>query len=113
MYERPCSRESRKVGNPDEPLPPEGMSLLDVDASDIVLTTWKLAEDGRGTILRLQETGGKATEATIRLPPAAIHSASLCNSVEDELKDLNVSVNQIRLAFRPNEVLTVRLVRNR
>jgi hypothetical protein len=42
-----------KVGNPDEPLQPEGMSFLDVDSSNIVLTTWKLAEDGKGTILRL------------------------------------------------------------
>jgi alpha-mannosidase len=98
-----------KVGDPVEPLPPDGTSFLNIDSSNIVLVTWKIAEDGKGTILRLQETGGKATEANIRLPHAAIHSVSLCNSVEDKLTDVPMNGNQFHLAFHPYEVLTVRL----
>lgn len=99
-----------KVGDPAAPLPPDGMSFLDIDTSNIVLVTWKIAEDGKGTILRLQETAGKETTANIRLPQEATHSAFLCNSVEDKLTALPVSSNHIHLTFHPYEVLTVRLV---
>lgn len=98
-----------KVGNPDEPLPAEGTSFLAVDAPNIVLVTWKLAENGEGTILRLQETAGETTEATVHLPHGGVHFASLCNAVEDNLHDLAVTNNQIHLTFQPHEVLTVRL----
>ncbi len=98
-----------KVGNPDEPLPAEGTSFLEINNPNIVLVTWKLAEDGNGTILRLQETAGQATVATLSLPHSNVQSAILCNSVEDHLSDLSVSDHQIRLTFQPHEVLTVRL----
>ena len=99
-----------KAGNPDEPLPAEGTSFLDINAANVVLVDWKLAEDGNGTILRLQETAGQPAQGTVRLPRTTIQAASLCNSVEDNLRDLDVTGNQIHLAFHPHEVLTVRLV---
>jgi alpha-mannosidase len=100
-----------KVGNPERPLPAEGTGFLTVDAPNLALVAWKLAEDGNGTILRFQETAGKATEATIQFPHATIHSASLCNALEDKVQDLNVGGNNVRLTFRPYEVLTIRLIR--
>lgn len=98
-----------KAGNPNEPLPAEGTSFLEINAPNVALVTWKLAEDGNGTILRLQETAGQASEVTVRLPRTNIHSASLCNAVEDKLRDLDVAGNLIRLTIHPHEVLTVRL----
>ena len=32
---------------------------------DVVVTAWKLAEDGAGWIVRLQEAGGKGTDVTV------------------------------------------------
>jgi hypothetical protein len=98
-----------KAGDPDEPLPAEGTSFLEINSPNIVLVTWKLAEDGKGTILRLQETAGQSADVTVTLPYSKIQSAALCNSVEDHLHDLTVTNNQIHLAFRPHEVLTVGL----
>lgn len=98
-----------KVGNPDEPLPAEGTSFLEINAPNVALVTWKLAEDGKGTILRLQETAGKASEFTVQLPHTNIHSANLCNAVEDNLHDLHVAGNRIHLMIHPHEALTVRL----
>jgi hypothetical protein len=98
-----------KLGDPDRPLPAEGTSFLHIDAPNIVLVDWKLAEDGKGTILRLQETAGQSTEATVKLPHAIVGSASLCNAVEDNLRALDVTTDGVRLDFSPNEVLTVRL----
>ena len=73
-----------KAGNPDEPLPAEGTSFLDINAPNIVLVTWKLAEDGNGTILRLQETEGQSTEANVTLTHTNVQAANLLNSVEDQ-----------------------------
>jgi alpha-mannosidase len=98
-----------KIDDPERPLPAAGASFVRIDAPNIVLTDWKLAEDGKGTILRLQETAGRETMATISLPRSPIRSASLCNGVEDNLRTLDVTGNGVRLAFNPHEVLTVRL----
>jgi alpha-mannosidase len=99
-----------KVGNPDKPLPSDGASFLEISSANIVLVTWKLAEDGNGTIFRLQETAGHATETTISLPLTPPRSASLCDGVEDDLRSLDLSGKSIQLKFQPHEVLTVRIV---
>lgn len=99
-----------KVGNPDEPLPAEGASFLTIDNPNIVLVTWKLAEDGKGTILRLKETAGAPESVDIKLSHATLQSARLSNSVEDDLGELPVSENGIHVTFHPNEVVTVRLM---
>lgn len=100
---------ANQPGNTERPLPAEGRSFLEVDSPNIVLVTWKQAEDGKGTILRLQETSGRNTEAAIRLPYAKVQSANLCDSVEDNLHGLEAGDNQIHLTFHPHEVLTVRV----
>jgi alpha-mannosidase len=76
-------------------LPAEGTSFFTINAPNVAMVAWKLAEDGKGTILRLQETAGKTTNTTIHLPHSAIHSANLCNAVEDKLQKLNISGNEL------------------
>jgi alpha-mannosidase len=98
-----------KIDDPERPLPAQGTSFLQIDAPNVVLIDWKLAEDGNGSILRLEETAGQATKATIRLPHAYVQSASLCDSVEDNLHALQVDDNEVQVSFNPHEVLTVRL----
>ena len=98
-----------KIGNPQEPLPAAGTSFLELSNAKIELITWKQAEDGRGTILRLQEMAGESAETAVRLPHSVIRSAGLCNAVEDNLKSLPVAHNQIHLTFHPHEVLTIRM----
>ncbi len=98
-----------KVGNPPRPLPAEGASFLEVNQPNVVLVDWKISEDGRGTILRLQETAGRAGSAALKFPRARIKSATLCGGLEDDVQPLKVEVNSVNLAFQPNEVLTVRV----
>ena len=98
-----------KAGNKNEPLPAEGTSFLTIDAANVVLVTWKRAEDGKGTILRLEETAGRDEDASIALPHARIVAAHECNSVEDDLEELPVTNERLQLKFRPYEVKTVRL----
>jgi hypothetical protein len=97
-----------KVGNPPRPLPAEGASFLEMDQPGIVLVGWKTAEDGRGTILRLQEVAGKHARVSVKFTRSTLKSAALCNAVEDDLKSVEVVDNTLRLDFEPHEVLTVR-----
>jgi len=98
-----------KAGDPDRPLPPGGDSFLDTTGKDVALITWKRAEDGKGSILRLQEISGKAASTAIHLPHLEIESAHLCSGVEADLKELTVSQGGVQLSFKPFEVLTVRV----
>ena len=98
-----------KVGNPDRPLPAEGRGFLDTTNGRIALVTWKRAEDGNGTILRLQELTGKRSESVLHFPQHTIESAQLCSGVEDNLRKLPVDSDGIHLSFDPFEVLTIRV----
>ena len=99
-----------KPGDPSRPLPAQGEGFLEISPDNIALITWKLAEDGRGTILRLQEIAGKPTETMMRFPHMSIDSAQLCSGVEDNLRSLPVENNAVRLTFRAFEVLTIRVL---
>lgn len=99
-----------KAGNPVRPLPPAGQGFLQTQGADISLITWKRAEDGKGSILRFAETGGKQSEATIRLPQSHITAAALCSGVEDDKRPLPVENGVIHLSFNKFEVLTVRVI---
>jgi len=99
-----------KPGDPDRPLPAEGADFLRTTGEGVALVTWKKAEDGNGTIVRLQEIAGKPAKAAIELTKSRITSAQLCTGVEDNLRTLAVSGDQVRLTLRPFEVLTVRLL---
>jgi len=98
-----------KVGNPPRPLPPEGASFLEIDQPNIVLLTWKRAEDAQGTILRLYETGGRDTEASLRFLRTPVHTAHLANGVEDNLSALGIDGSSFRVSFHPHEVVTLRV----
>jgi alpha-mannosidase len=99
-----------KVGDPVRPLPAEGRGLLETDGQDVALITWKLAEDGNGTILRLQETAGKPTDTALHFSHTQIKSAQLCSGVEDDLQNLPVEGNRIPVSLKPFGVVTIRVV---
>ncbi len=99
-----------KVGNPPRPLPAAGEGFLRTDAPDVSLITWKQAQNGNGTILRLAETAGHAAEANIRFLHSTITSARLCSGVEDDKAVIPVANDSLRLSFKPFEVLTVRAI---
>lgn len=100
-----------KAGNPPRPLPPNGGGFLEVTAKNVALETWKEAADGKGMILRLAETAGQSTNALLRFNHLKFGSAHIDSGVEDNQQDLAVKDNSVRLAFKPFEVLTVRIDR--
>ena len=96
-------------GNPPRPLPAEGLSFLETDAANVALVTWKRAEAGEGTILRLLETAGRRTTASIRFPRFAIESAALTNAVEDDLRSLRTAKNSLEVTLDPHEAVSLRV----
>jgi alpha-mannosidase len=98
-----------KVGDPARPLPAEGSSFLDTSTNNVALVTWKQAENGNGSILRLQETGGQASAVAVHFLRSKIASAQLCTGMEDDLRAIPVESDSLHLTFQPFEVLTVRV----
>jgi alpha-mannosidase len=98
-----------KVGDPVRPLPETGAEFMRIGGDGVALITWKEAANGKGTILRLQEIAGRAQDATVRFPRWALKSAQLCSGVEDDLRDIPVEGEAIRVRLKPFEVLTVRV----
>jgi alpha-mannosidase len=90
-------------------LPNQEASLLQVDNPGVTLLAWKRAEDGDGTILRLQDTAGEQSSISIRSPFLKIERAWLCNLLEDNQTEIAIQDEDLRVSIKPFQVLTLRL----
>ena len=72
-------------------LPPREASLLEIANPGITLLTWKRAEDGDGTILRLQETAGKSSEIKIHSQYLTFERAWRCDLLEENQAELKMN----------------------
>jgi alpha-mannosidase len=100
---------SKAPGNLPGKLPNDEASLLEVDNSSVAVATWKLAEDGRGSILRLQETAGKPQSLGIRSAYLKMDQVWRCSLLEDNLQELKVDSHGIKIDVQPFEIVTLRL----
>jgi hypothetical protein len=90
-------------------LPNQEASLLEVDNPGVTLLTWKRAEDGDGTILRLQDTAGEQANILIRSAFLKFEQAWLCNLLEDNQNETAIQGEDLRVSIKPFQVLTLRL----
>lgn len=98
-----------KIGDPDRPLPARGASFLKIEGENVVLADWKLAEDGNGTIIRLQEIAGTPAEVKVRDPRKLLETAARTSAVEDDQHPLEVHSSSFEVNLHPFEVVTIRL----
>jgi alpha-mannosidase len=98
-----------KVGNPVRPLPAAGEGFVETSGANAALITWKKAENGDGTVMRLQELDGKPADVALHLTHGSIQSAKLCSGVETNIGDLPVQGGDIHVSLKPFEVVTVRV----
>ena len=91
-------------------LPSKEAKLISIKTPDVALITWKLAEDGRGSILRLEEIAGR--EGTLRLESEYLTftQAWRCSLVEDNQTALAISTGGVEIPIRPFEIVTLRIV---
>jgi len=97
-----CSIESQKGE-----LSPH-WSFLSVDCNNVVISTVKKAEDGKGTIIRLYEAFGQKNQATLTFG-LNVKKVVLTNLMEEEIEDLTVESNTVTFLFKPFEIQTIRI----
>lgn len=96
----------------DLPRPLDGRqeSFATVDDPALLLETWKPAEDGRGTILRFLDLGGKARTVTVSTPLLTIDKATETDAVERDGQALALDGEHgFRVEVHPHEIVTVRV----
>ena len=102
--------ESDQVGPSPTPHALHGASasFLHLSADSVVATTWKLAEDGDGSILRLEETAGRAETVAVDSSYLRLSRVWLCNVLEEKSKELPVAADGIHLTIPAYGVVTLR-----
>lgn len=89
---------------------PAAASLISLSPGSILLVTMKRAEDGRGTILRLYESEGRAVQAQVGLPLTPITWAALTEITEHDRQELPVKDGIVTVEFMPFGVRTLRVI---
>jgi hypothetical protein len=102
-----------KFGNPERPLTTAPTTFLGVDAPNVTVENWKVAENGEGTVVRLLETAGTATEAHLTLPLFHLERVWLATAAEDNREELKVSGHSVEVTLKPHEVITLRILASR
>ncbi|MBS1805164.1 MAG: hypothetical protein JST28_17520 [Acidobacteria bacterium] len=109
-FETDQIRSQDKALDVPRPLDGNQASFISVDDPDLLLDTWKPAEDGRGTILRFIDLGGKSRTVKINVPVLSISKAELTDAVErDEKAIVTDSANSFSIDVKPHQIITVRL----
>jgi alpha-mannosidase len=97
----------------DLPRPLDGKqgSFVTVDDPDVLLDTWKPAEDGNGTVVRLIDLGGPPRTVTVTTPLLALDKVITTDAVErDGQAIVPDSAHSFQMAIRPHAIVTVRIV---
>lgn len=102
------TEEDKEVYSP-RPLAPKEESFVQVDRPDVLLVTWKMAEDGDGTVMRFLETGGKASTVAVQVPYLDVKSASRSDALERKQASLPATEHGFSFPIKPFEIVTVRL----
>ena len=102
--------QDRAMSGP-RPLGEKQDSFLDVQDPNLLLETWKAAEDGNGTILRFLDLGGATRTVTVHTPLLDLEKAWQTDAVERDQKQLSlIGTTGFQFTVHPHEIVTVRLV---
>ncbi len=84
-------------------------SFLSIDDPEVALITLKIAEDGDGSILRLENTSDKAASVHVGSRYFSIRQAWLSNVLEDKQSELPVSAEGFQVDVPAFGIVTVRM----
>lgn len=85
--------------------------FLEVEDANVLLETWKPAEDGNGTIMRFLDFGGTERTVTVRIPNLRLDHAWQTDAVERGESPLSkTSDGQFHFLMHPHEIVSVRIV---
>ena len=96
-------------GRKDASLAADTMSFCSVDKPNVLMTTLKQAEDGNGIIIRLIETQGKETTASVTLPHTEVAKAIITNLVEENEGQAVFTKHEIQVKLEAFGISTIRI----
>ncbi|MBI4579254.1 MAG: hypothetical protein HY718_06100 [Planctomycetes bacterium] len=88
---------------------PAAASLCSAGPANVIITTVKPADDGKGVIVRVRETAGQDTEATITISLPGVAKATRCDLVERDQEPLPLTAGKVSLKLKANGMGTIRL----
>jgi hypothetical protein len=110
-FEHDFVQSQDKAVEANSPLNPQAASFLQIGDPDLLLDTWKPAENGKGTILRFLDLGGKARTVTITMPLFTLQRVVKTDAVERNEKPIAMATpHSFELAVKPHQILTVRVI---
>jgi alpha-mannosidase len=99
-----------KAINAPRPLNGAENSFISVSDRNVLLDTWKQAQDGDGTIMRFLNLDGQPGEVRVATPLLDIKSAWLCNAMEANQQQVSgVSEHGFAFNIKPHQIITVRI----
>lgn len=103
-------RSQDKALDLHRPLDGKEGTFLTIDDPNLLLDTWKPAEDGDGTILRFIDLGGPVRTVTINTPLLALKRATQTDAVERNQQSLPTQgTTGFKVEVHPHEIVTIRL----
>jgi alpha-mannosidase len=107
--ERTLFKAQDRAGSNRGPLPATTSSFLQVNNPSVVISTWKPAEDGAGSILRFIELSGSTGNMSVVSPLLKGASVQACNAMEDCKQAIPGDGNGFSLGVGPRQIVTVRI----
>ena len=101
--------EQDKAIDSPRPLAAKQGSFLQVNQPNVVLVTWKMAEDGDGTIMRFLETGGQSSTVEVQATHFDVKSAWSSDALERKQSALATTEHGFSFPIKPFEIVTVRV----
>jgi hypothetical protein len=105
----PLERDDLAASQDPSLLPDREASLLEVVTSKASLLTWKRAEDGDGSILRLQDTAGETSKIRIHSQFLRFDQAWSCDVLENNQAEIKIEGEDLNIRIKPFQVLTLRV----
>jgi alpha-mannosidase len=103
-------RSQDKALDLPRPLDGKQASFLTIDDPNLLLDTWKPAEDGDGTVLRLIDLGGATRTIAIATPLLLVKNVFETDAVERNQKAITTHGSSgFQVEIHPHEIVTIRL----
>ncbi len=87
----------------------EGGSFIDIKDHNVQLLNLKLSEDNKGIIARVVKIGQQTRTTSIKFPKK-IRQASLVNTFEEVVEELQVKKNEVLIDLVPNRITQILII---
>ena len=83
-------------------------SLINISSNTVIAETVKQAEDWNGIILRMYQAANITENISVKLN-ANVKRCSLCDMLENPLKELEIKERAVNITIKPFEVVTIKM----